>query len=80
LTLASLAVAARDGAEPQAGSAVAATPHRMRRLALPPMPDSSSRVRDLLEKVGPHAPEVTAMIPEPVAGYIARHRLYERKA
>ena len=69
LGLVTLAVAARDGVPPRPGAAVAAVPHRMLAIALPPMAHSSTALR------APAAPRAS-MVPPAVARYIDRHHLY----
>jgi nicotinate-nucleotide adenylyltransferase len=70
--LVTLAVAARDGAAVQASPALAAVPHRMARIAMPPSRISSTEVRDLASR----GEDIRPMVGDAVAGYIARHCLY----
>jgi nicotinate-nucleotide adenylyltransferase len=70
LGLVTLAVAARDGIAPAPSAEVAAVPHRMLPLSLPPMAHSSSALRE------PPATALAAMVPPAVARYIDRHHLY----
>jgi nicotinate-nucleotide adenylyltransferase len=68
--LVTLVIAPRAGA-PVVDPQVASHPHRT--VALPPMPESSTDIRDLI--AGGHS--IAALVPPEVAGYIARHHLYE---
>jgi nicotinate-nucleotide adenylyltransferase len=67
-----LAVAARHGEAPQPPVALAAQAHRMQPLALPRQDISASDIRTRLAA----GTDVTALVGERVARYIARHRLY----
>ena len=67
--LVTLVIAPRAGA-PEVNPQVASYPHRT--VALPPMPESSTDVRDLVAAGQP----IDALVPPEVAGYIARHHLY----
>jgi nicotinate-nucleotide adenylyltransferase len=66
-----LAVAARDGQAPAPSAEVAAVPHRMLALDLPPMTHASSALREPGEGAAR-----AAMVPRAVARYIDRHHLY----
>lgn len=65
-----LAVAARAGSAVQADPAL--PPHRLRRLELPADAVSASQVRERLAR----GDDVTPLVGEHVAGYIAHHHLY----
>ena len=67
-----LAVAGRAGEAPAAPAATAVHPHRLEVLPLPDIPVSSSALREALAR----GDEVSLMVGEAVAGYIARHHLY----
>jgi nicotinate-nucleotide adenylyltransferase len=67
-----LAVAARSGQPPLPPPALAAHPHRLKVLPLPDMPESSTALREALTR----GDEVSPMVGQAVAGYIARHHLY----
>ena len=67
-----LAVAARSGQPPLPPPALAAHPHRLEVLPLPDMPESSTALREALAQ----GDDVSPMVGEAVAGYIARHHLY----
>ena len=67
-----LAVAARAGIEPAPSEPVAATPHRMQLVPLPPMAVSATEIRQRIAA----GREYTDMVPEAVARYIDRHHLY----
>jgi nicotinate-nucleotide adenylyltransferase len=67
-----LAVAARGGQPPLPPPALAAHPHRLEVLPLPDMPESSTALREALTR----GDEVSPMVGQAVAGYIARHHLY----
>jgi nicotinate-nucleotide adenylyltransferase len=71
-----LAVAARDGDAIVAPPALAAAPHRLRRLPLPAMPVSSTGIRARLASGAPAASLVPSLLPAPVAGYIDQYHLY----
>ena len=66
-----LAVAARGGQPPLPSPALAAHPHRLEVLPLPDMPESSTALREALTR----GDEVSPMVGQAVAGYIARHHL-----
>nr|WP_307726766.1 nicotinate-nucleotide adenylyltransferase [uncultured Caldimonas sp.] len=68
-----MAVAGRAGAEPQAGVALAAVPHKMVRLPLPPMAVSATDIRTRAAA----GQAIDMLVPLPVARYIAQHRLYQ---
>jgi nicotinate-nucleotide adenylyltransferase len=72
LKMVTLAVAGRAGDPPQPGPELAAVPHRMVPLALPPTPLSASDVRARVA----HGESIENMVPAPVAGYIDRAHLY----
>jgi nicotinate-nucleotide adenylyltransferase len=67
-----LAVAARSGQRPTPSAALAGHPHRLEVLPLPDMPVSSTTLRDALAQ----GDDVSPMVGQAVAGYIARHYLY----
>jgi nicotinate-nucleotide adenylyltransferase len=67
-----LAVAGRAGQVPAPPAALAVHPHRLEVLPLPDIPVSSSALREALAR----GEEVSLMVGEAVAGYIARHHLY----
>ena len=67
-----LAVAGRAGQAPAPPAALAGHPHRLEVLPLPDIPVSSSALREALER----GDEVSLMVGEAVAGYIALHHLY----
>ena len=67
-----LAVAGRAGQAPQAPPAVAAVPHALRLLDLPPMGLSASDIRQRCAAGQP----VSALVGPAVARYIDQHRLY----
>jgi nicotinate-nucleotide adenylyltransferase len=67
-----LAVAAREGQAPQAPSAVAALPHRMQVLPLPPMAIAASDIRTRCAQ----GREIASLVGQPVARYIDQHALY----
>lgn len=67
-----LAVAARAQDEVRAPAALLERPHRLVRLRMPALEWSSTAVRRTVAADG----DVTPMVGEKVAGYIARHRLY----
>jgi nicotinate-nucleotide adenylyltransferase len=69
-----LAVAARDGLQPQPPQALRDAPLRLRRLPLPPLPIASSGIRDALAQ----GHDVTSLVGPDVAGYIATHHLYRK--
>jgi nicotinate-nucleotide adenylyltransferase len=65
-------VAGRAGQVPAPPAALAGHPHRLEVLPLPDIPVSSSALREALAR----GDEVSLMVGEAVAGYIARHHLY----
>jgi len=67
-----LAVAGRDGEAPQPSAQLAAVPHRVVVLPLPPMALSASDVRARLAR----GESVIGMVPPAVAGYIDQAHLY----
>jgi len=67
-----LAVAARAGQEVRGSAEVDAEPHRMHKLAMPALHVSSSQVRELASR----AEDLSPLVGDAVAGYIAQHRLY----
>lgn len=78
LAAVTLAVACRDGEAPDPGGApLAATPHRLVRLPMPPMAHSSSDIRTRLAKGAEPSSLAPSLVPPAVASYIARHRLYQ---
>jgi nicotinate-nucleotide adenylyltransferase len=64
---------------PRAGQAVVTppglSPHRLRVLAMPEIPLSSTAVRDAVAR----GADISPMVGAQVASYIASHRLYEKK-
>lgn len=72
LPLVTLAVAGRAGQAPQAPPALAALPHRVVLLDLPPMAVSASEVRRLRAVGQP----IDALVGPAVARYIDQHHLY----
>ena len=80
LGLVTLAVARRGTQLPQPSAELAAVPHRMVTLPMPPMTVSSTDIRARLSQGRPgEAVAQTlapALVPEAVAGYIANHQLY----
>ncbi len=72
LGLVTLAVAGRAGVPPSPSAELAAVPHRMVPLALPPSPLSASDVRARVARGEP----IETMVPPAVAGYIDRAHLY----
>lgn len=64
---------------PRGGEAVVTPPglppHRLRTLALPELPLSSTAVRDAVAR----GEDISPMVGAEVASYIASHRLYEKK-
>jgi nicotinate-nucleotide adenylyltransferase len=67
-----LAVAARDGVDPQPAAELAAVPHRVLALPLPRIDISSSEIRERIAD----GRDYTDMVPPAVASYIDRHPLY----
>jgi nicotinate-nucleotide adenylyltransferase len=67
-----LAVAARGGQRPTPPAALSGHPHRLEVLPLPDMPVSSTTLREALAQ----GDDVSLMVGQAVAGYIARHHLY----
>lgn len=71
-----LAVAARDGRRPTPGEALAAHPHRIVQVAMPPVPLSSTALRAALQA----GCDPLALVPDqlcaPVAQYLACRQLY----
>jgi nicotinate-nucleotide adenylyltransferase len=67
-----LAVAGRAGQAPAPPAALAGHPHRLEVLPLPDIPVSSSALREALAR----GDEVSPMVGEAVAGYIALQHLY----
>ena len=74
-----LAVAGRDGQLPQAGTALAAHPHRMLSLPLARQDISASQIRRQLA-AGTPAQALLALVGEAVAGYIDQHQPYPKGA
>ncbi len=72
VTLAGLAVAARDGAAVRAAPGLAACPHALRIVEMPALPHSATTVRTRAAA----GLDVTALVGAPVARYIADHHLY----
>ena len=71
-----LAVAARAGAVVTPPDELLACPHRLTVLAMPAMEQSSTEVR----RRAAAGEDLTPMVGGKVAGYIARHRLYQEPA
>lgn len=71
-----LAVACRGDQRPEPGPALAAVPHRMVELPMPPMTVSSTDIRARLAQGEPASSLVPTMVPVAVARYIAEHQLY----
>lgn len=71
-----LAVAARGGHSPQPCETLAALPHRLNVLAMPPVAVSSTALRATLQAGTPARDLVPAMLAEPVATYLERRGLY----
>ena len=67
-----LAVAGRAGDEPHIGAALEGAPIRLATIALPPMEVSSTEIRASLAQ----GRDLAGLVPDAVAGYIARHGLY----
>ena len=67
-----LAVAGRAGAAQQAGAALAAVPHRVVVLDMPPMAVSATALRERIIR----GDDIAALVPPAVARYIDRHHLY----
>ena len=67
-----LAVAARGGQRPAPPAALSKHPYRLEVLPLPDMPVSSTALRRALAR----GDDVSPMVGEAVAGYIAQHHLY----
>ncbi len=67
-----LAVAARAGIEPAPSKLVAAAPHRMQVVPLPPLAVSATEIRERIAA----GRDYTDMVPDAVARYIDRHHLY----
>jgi nicotinate-nucleotide adenylyltransferase len=80
LGLVTLAVACRGDQVPQASAELAAVPHQLVTLPMPPMNVSSTDIRDRLSQGRPGESVAQtlapALVPEAVAGYIANHQLY----
>jgi nicotinate-nucleotide adenylyltransferase len=71
-SLVTLAVAARDGQNPQPPEAWAGVSHRMQVLPLPAMTISATDIRHRIAQGQP----VAALVGQAVAGYIDQHLLY----
>lgn len=71
-----LAVAARDGQPPEPPPELARVPHRLQVITLPPHPISASDIRRRAA-TGADACTLTPLVGAAVAGYIARHGLYQ---
>ncbi|MCX7660560.1 MULTISPECIES: nicotinate-nucleotide adenylyltransferase [Caldimonas] len=67
-----LAVAGREGCEPAPHEALRSVPHRLHTLPLPPLPVSSTLVRQRRAA----GLDIVALVPPAVASYIDCHRLY----
>ncbi len=72
LSLAGLAVAARDGGSVRAAPGLSGIPHALRILEMPALPHSATVVRSRAAA----GLDVTALVGTPVARYIADHNLY----
>jgi nicotinate-nucleotide adenylyltransferase len=72
LTLAGIAVAARDGSAVRAAPGLAGCPHSLRIVEMPALPHSATTVRTRAAA----GLDVTALVGTPVARYIADHHLY----
>jgi len=72
LTLAGLAVAARDGEAVRAARGLTGVQHALRVVQMPPHPHSATVVRERAAA----GLDVTALVGAPVARYIADHHLY----
>ncbi len=72
LTLAGLAVAARDGDAVRSAPGLAGVPHALRIVEMPALPHSATTVRSRAAA----GLDVTALVGTPVARYIADHHLY----
>jgi nicotinate-nucleotide adenylyltransferase len=72
LSLAGLAVAARDGDPVRAAPGLAGCPHALRIIEMPALPHSATTVRTRAAA----GLDVTALVGAPVARYIADHHLY----
>ncbi len=75
LSKVTLAVAARAGEDVRGAAEVEAVPHRMQKLAMPAMQISSTQVREKASR----GEDIRPLVGDAVAGYIARHRLYESR-
>lgn len=71
-----LAVACRGDQRPTPAAELAATPHRMVELPMPPMTVSSTDIRARLAQGDAPDTLAPAMVPPAVARYIANHQLY----
>ena len=76
LTLAGLAVAARDGRKVRAAAGLAGCQHALRIIDLPALPHSATTVRTRVAA----GLDVAALVGAPVARYIAQHHLYGAQA
>ena len=76
LTLAGIAVAARDGDGVRGAPGLAGCPHALRIVEMPALPHSATTVRTRAAA----GLDVTALVGAPVARYIADHRLYRADA
>ncbi len=72
LSLAGLAVAARDGDAVRAAPGLSGIPHALRIVEMPALPHSATTVRTRAAA----GLDVTALVGTPVARYIADHHLY----
>jgi nicotinate-nucleotide adenylyltransferase len=72
LSRVTLAVAGREGHQPEPSTPVAAVPHQVQALAMPAMPLSSSDVRERIER----GESIAEVVPPGVARYIDRTHLY----
>ncbi len=73
LTLVTLAVAGRAGDEPKAAAALINTPHRWAALPMPPMPISSTDIRQRVAA----GERIDDLVPPEVARYIEQLGLYQ---
>ena len=76
VALVQIAVAARAGEAVQAPVEVAAAGASLHEVALPPMAISATDIRARVRA----GQDITALVPAPVAGYIAEHGLYREPA
>ena len=75
LPLVTLGVAARAGTAIQPSGELANHPHRVVRLELPALMHSSTQVREKASR----GEDISPLVGEAVAGYIAQHALYREQ-